>query len=147
MGAYRAVSYVGIVIFLLGGVVAVYGLTFWLEVEDLKKNGIKAEGTVYEIGQKAIYRFPFVKFKTKEGKEIMFKSQLEVNMDLFQYKIGDKVTVIYHKDDPNNVRIDGFWEKNIERLYLGVLGAIVMMVGLIVRWRFARKARRRAHYR
>ena len=34
MGAYRAVSYVGIVIFLLGGVVAVYGFTFWQSTQD-----------------------------------------------------------------------------------------------------------------
>ncbi|OJJ21495.1 hypothetical protein BKI52_13195 [marine bacterium AO1-C] len=147
MGAYRAVSYVGVVIFILGGIVAVYGFTFWQSTQNLKKNGIRVEGTVFEIGSKAIYRFPFVKFTTKKGEEIRFKSRLEVNMDLFKYKVGDKVTVIYHKDDPRNARIDKFWEQNMPELYLAILGAIVMFVGLFVRWTFARKARRRARYR
>lgn len=147
MGAYKAVSNVGLVIFVLGAVVAGYGFTFWQELQDLKKNGIKVKGTVYDIGSKAIYRFPYVKFKTKEGEEIKFKSELEVNVDLFTYKVGQEVNVIYHKDNPHNVRIDGFWERNMAQMYLGALGAIVMLVGLIVRWRFRVKARRQARYR
>jgi hypothetical protein len=134
------------VLFILGGIVAAYGYTFWQKTQDLKKNGIKVTGTVYEIGSKAIYRFPFVKFKTKEGEEIMFKSELEVNVDLFQYKVGQQVEVIYHKDNPRNARIDGFWEHNTAEMYLALLGAIVMVVGLIVRLTFARKARRHSRY-
>lgn len=146
MSAYKRVSYVGIVLFILGGIVAAYGYTFWQKTQDLKKNGIRVKGTVYEIGSKAIYRFPFVKFKTKEGEEVMFKSELEVNVDLFQYKVGQQVEVIYHKDNPKNARIDGFWEHNTAEMYLALLGAIVMVVGLIVRLTFARKARRYARY-
>ncbi|WP_299454489.1 DUF3592 domain-containing protein [uncultured Microscilla sp.] len=146
MSAYRRVSYVGVVLFILGGGVAVYGFTFWQKTQNLKKNGIRTKGTVYEIGSKAIYRFPFVKFTTKKGEEIRFRSKLEVNVDLFNYKIGQEVDVIYHKYNPHNARIDKFWENNMAELYLTLLGVIIMFVGLMVRWFFIRKVRREARY-
>ena len=113
---YKTVSYIGFVIMLAGLGVAIYGFSFLLKMNDLDKNGIRVTGTVVDINEKAIYRSPWVTFNTLEGEEITFLSELEVNQDLFDYQIGQKVEVVYHKNDPQNCKIDRFWEKHMPQL-------------------------------
>ena len=91
MNAYKNASFVGIVIFIFGIIIAIYGFSFLSEDNDLEENGIIVKGTVIDINKKAIYRSPFVEFKTKEGQTITFLSKLEVNVDLFNYQIGQEV--------------------------------------------------------
>lgn len=142
MNAYKNASYVGFVILILGTIVAIYGFSFLLKQNELEANAVRVKGTVFDINEKAIYRSPWVKFNTLEGKEITFLSQLEVNVDLFPYTIGQEVDVIYHKDNPNQAKIDAFWEGNFEQLFLGVFGVFLMCLGLFLRWMFLRKAKK-----
>jgi len=142
MNAYKNASYVGFVLSILGTVVAVYGFSFLLKLEDLDANGVVVKGTVTQIEEKAIYRSPWVKFKTVEGKEYTFLSELEQNKDLFPYVVGQEVEVIYHKDDPRNARINAFWERNFGQIFLGIFGVFLMLFGLFVRWRFLQKAKK-----
>ena len=142
MNVYKRVSFVGIVIIIFGLILFVYGFSFLMEKTDLDKNGIKVTGTVIDINQKDIYRSPFVEFTTKEGQKVTFLSRLDANVDLFQYTIGQEVEVIYHKDDPNNCEINAFWERNAPQLVLGCFGFILLLVGIIVRRRFLKKAKR-----
>ncbi|MCU0438994.1 MAG: DUF3592 domain-containing protein [Raineya sp.] len=142
MNAYKNASYVGFVISILGLIIAIYGFSFLLKLEDLDANGIKVKGTVIEIEEKAIYRSPRVKFKTLEGNEYTFISDLDQNKDLFNYTIGQEVEVIYHKNDPQNARINAFWERNFGQIFLGIFGVFLMLFGLFVRWRFLQKAKK-----
>ena len=50
--------------------------------------------------------FPEVRFKTREGEEIQFLS--EVTSRAEQYKAGDQVPVLYNKTDPNIAMIGSF---------------------------------------
>ena len=60
MNAYRNASFIGIVLFIIGIVIAIYGFSFLTENTDLEKNGIRVKGKVVDINEKAIYRSPFV---------------------------------------------------------------------------------------
>lgn len=142
MNAYKNASFVGIVLFLFGIVITGYGFSFLLEETDLTENGVKVKGKVVDINHKDFYRSPFVEFKTLEGKKYTFLSKLDVNVDFFQYEIGQEVGVIYHKDDPSKAEIDAFWERNTAQMYLGFLGVFLMLFGIIFRRRMLRKARK-----
>ncbi len=142
MNAYKTASYVGFVIALIGLIVAVYGFSFLLKQNELDANGIAVKGTVFQIEEKAIYRSPWVRFKTLEGKEYVFLSELEQSKDIFNYTIGQEVDVIYHKDDPKNAKINAFWERNFTQIFLGIVGVFMMLFGFFVRWRFLSKAKK-----
>jgi hypothetical protein len=144
MNPYKSISYVGFVIMALGTVVTVYGFSFLLTQQELESNAVRVKGTVYDINEKAIYRSPFVKFNTLEGEEFQFLSELEVNVDFFDYTIGQEVDVIYHKDDPNQAKIDSFWQNNFAQVFLGALGVFVFLFGFFMRMIFSRKAKRYA---
>lgn len=142
MNAYKNASYVGFVLSVFGLVIAVYGFSFLLQQNELNENGIVVKGTIFQIEEKAIYRSPWVKFKTLEGKEYIFLSELEQNKDLFPYVVGQEVEVIYHKDNPLNAKINAFWEKNFAQIFLGIFGVFLVFFGFFVRWQFLRKARK-----
>lgn len=144
MNAYKTASYVGFVIFLFGIIIAIYGFSFLLKQNDLEANGVIVKGTIFEIEHKAIYRSPWVRFKTLEGQEVVFKSELEQNVDIFPYVIGQEVAVIYHKDHPKQAKINAFWESNFEQIFLGIVGVFLLIFGAFIRWLFLRKARKYA---
>ncbi len=54
MNAFKAASFVGIVLFLFGVVIAIYGFSFLLEDNELQRNGIKVKGKVVDINEKVI---------------------------------------------------------------------------------------------
>lgn len=142
MNAYKNASYVGFVLCIFGIVIAIYGFSFLLKQNDLNDNAVIVKGTIFKIDENAIYRSPWVEFKTLEGQKYMFLSGLEQNKDLFPYKIGQQVDVIYHKDNPRNAKINAFWEKNFAQIFLGILGLFLIPFGLFVRWQFLRKAKK-----
>ncbi len=144
MSAYKRVAFVGIVLFLFGVVISIYGFSFLLEENELSENGVIVKGKVVDINQKDIYRSPFVEFSTLEGEKITFLSPLDVNVDFFQYEIGDEVEVIYNKNNPKHAQINAFWERNTAQMYLGFLGVFFMLFGLLFRRRMLRKAKRYA---
>ena len=144
MNAYKTASYVGFVILIFGTIIAIYGFSFLLKQNDLEANGVIVKGTVFEIEHKAIYRSPWVRFKTLEGQEIIFKSELEQNVDFFPYEVGQEVEVIYHKENPKRAKINAFWESNFEQIFLGIVGVFLMLFGMFIRWLFLKKSRKYA---
>lgn len=146
MNAYKNASFVGIVIFIFGIVISIYGFKFLLEKTELEKNGIIVKGKVIDINQKGIYRAPIVRFVTQDNRTITFLSRLDVNVDFFKYQIGQEVEVIYDKNNPNNAQINAFWEKNMPQIFLGSFGVFLMLLGLLLRKLLLRKARRYNRY-
>ena len=140
MNAYKNASYVGFVIFIFGIIITVYGFSFLMDDMDLQYNGILVTGRVVDINKKDFYRSPFVRFRTKSGRSITFLSKLDVNVDLFKYKIGQKVEVIYHKDNPKNAEVNAFWERNAGQIYLGSLGLFLLLLGWFIRRTLLKKA-------
>lgn len=144
MTAYKTVSYVGFVIMIFGIILCFYGFSFFETQNDLEANGIKTTGEVFDINENGIYRSPWVKFTTEDKQEHKFLSQLEVNMDIFPYSIGQQVDIIYHKDNPSQAKIDTFWESNFEQSFLGFFGIGLIIFGLLMRIFFLGKAKKYA---
>ena len=144
MNAYKTVSFVGIVIFIFGIIISVYGFSFLAEDNELGDNGITVKGKVIDIAKKAIYRSPVITFTTKEGKKYTFVSRMEINVDFFDYKVGQEVEVIYDKNDPKKAQVNAFLERNFPQLFLGIFGVFLMLLGLIFRRVFLKKARKYA---
>lgn len=142
MNAFKTASFVGIVLFIFGIIIAIYGFSFLADSQSLDENGVIVKGKVIDIAKKAIYRSPIVQFKTLEGQSVTFKSKLEVNKDLFKYTIGQEVKVIYDKNNPQNAEINAFWERNMAQLYLGIFGVGLMIFGLFFRRRMLKKAKK-----
>lgn len=142
MNAYKNASYVGFVIMIFGLIIAGYGFSFLLELRNLDSNGVKVKGTVVDINENAIYRSPYVKFTTLEGREITFLSELEVNKDMFSYYVGQEVNVIYNKENPTDAKIDAFWERNFPQLFLGCFGVVLLFIGFLIRRIMLGKAKR-----
>jgi hypothetical protein len=142
MNAYKNASFAGIIIFIAGIAVTLYGFSYLLNQNDLEANGIIVKGTVIDIAKKDFYRSPIVQFKTKDNQTITFRSDLDVNKDLFTYVIGQEVDVIYHRDDPTNARIHAFWESNVAQIYLGFLGVFLMIFGFFLRRGLLKKAKK-----
>jgi len=142
MSTFKRFSFVGIIIFIFGIIVAAYGFSFLAEDNELGENGVTVKGKVIEISEKAIYRSPVVTYTTLEGQTYTFVSRMEVNVDFFDYKVGQEVEVIYDKTNPGNAQINAFLERNFPQLFLGIFGVFLMLLGLFIRWLFLRKARR-----
>lgn len=142
MNAYKNASFIGIVIFIAGIVITIYGFSFLLKQNELEANGVIVKGVVIDIAKKDFYRSPIVQFTTKDNQTYTFRSQLDVTKDLFTYEIGQEVDVIYHKDDPGNAKIHAFWEGNVAQLYLGILGIGLMIFGFIFRRSMLKKAKK-----
>jgi len=141
MNAFKLASNVGFVIFAFGVAVAIYGFSFLLEQNDLEANAEKVKGTVIEMVQNGpMYLSPMVRFTTLDGKEITFKSDLDLNKSLTPYFVGQEVDIIYHKDNPYNAKIDTFIENNFGQLFLGFFGVFLMIFGLIFRKMMLRNA-------
>ncbi|WP_051633026.1 DUF3592 domain-containing protein [Thermonema rossianum] len=141
MNAYRRVSFVGIVLMFMGAGLMFWGAQALLQARALNSGGIRTQGTVVDIYENGIYRSPAVEFYTQSGEKITFRSDLEVNQDMFKYSIGDKVPVIYNPDNPAEAQIDAFWERNFLHLFLLLLGGIIALIGWLVRRNFLKKAR------
>ena len=59
---------------------------------------------------------------------------------------GDSITVLYPSDDPQNARIDRFWQVWRLPILYGIGGSIELFVGLIVlNWRRIKAPFRRQH--
>lgn len=143
MNAFKLASNVGFVIFAFGIAVAVYGFSFLLAQQDLEANAETVKGTIVEMVENGpMYLSPMVKFTTLDGKEITFKSDLDLNKDLTPYTVGQEVEVIYHKDNPYNAKINTFIENNFGQLFLGIFGVFLMIFGLIFRKMMLRNAER-----
>lgn len=143
MNAYKNASYVGIVLFIIGLVLMVYGLANLGIENELDENGLKAKGTVYELNVVEPYRQAWVEFKTEEGETVKFLDKLFWNQDFETYKVGQEVEVIYNPEDPAaTATINNFFQRNTAPWWPFIVGVVVMLVGIIMRRRMLKKAKK-----
>ena len=153
MNAYKIMSFWGVIIILIGIGLFGLGLTYQLSKMDLERNGVVVKGRITDIISNPPYRSPMVTFKTLECRQIVFKSELDVNVRWFHYTKGQEVDVIYHKSTPpsysrlfygknphQTYMINGFWEKNTGLLSLFGFSLIALIGGFFFRKIFAKKA-------
>jgi hypothetical protein len=142
MNAYKNPSYTGFILYLIGIVLIVYGLTNLARELDLDQKGVKATGTVFDLSVTQPYRQAMVRFQTGEGATVVFLDKLFWNNIFKTYSIGDEVEVIYDPADPEKTAvINEFFQRNTEPWWPVILGLVVMFVGWIMRRIMLKKAR------
>lgn len=142
MNAYRNASFAGIILGLIGAVVVVYGLVNLGTEMDLSKKGQTATGTVIDLNVVEPYRQAIVRFQTAEGDTVTFIDKLFWNNAFETYKVGQEVEVIYDPAMPNQTAtINQFFQRNTAPWWPVILGAVVILVGIIMRKGMLKKAK------
>lgn len=113
--------------FLIGGVFA------FTSTQNFLDQSVSANGTVIDLGLRysgnsRVY-YPIIKFTDESGQEIEFRSSFGSNPPAYQ--VGEKVSILYIPDNPDQARISSFislWFLTL--LFLG-MGTIFTGIGLI----------------
>ena len=88
--------------------------------------------SVIDINEKGIYRAPFVKFKAHDGKYYRFLSQFDRNVDFFDLKKGQKIDIIYERENPKRAQENNFWARYGPRGIPAAMGGTIFLIGLFV---------------
>ncbi len=141
--SYRRLAIiVGSALTAFGLILFYFGWKFYQEARYLEENGIVTQGVVIDIRKNGIYRSPYVKFKTRNGDEIVFVSELEVAENFYKYPVGTKVEVIYVPDNPYNASINAEMEKKFLHYFLFGLGSLLFLVAIFVYSYYSKKAKK-----
>ncbi len=96
----------------------------------LERDGIQAEGTVIDLAESrdedGTSYAPVIRFQTQGGREFEFKSNYYSSPP--QYKVGQKVTVIYPPERPGEAQVKG--AGNLLVLIFGLVGGFEILLGL-----------------
>jgi hypothetical protein len=119
-------------IFLIIGLGLLVGAGFmWRSQADFAAHAARTDGTVidtiYRSSSKGGSYYPQVEFKAPDGSAVHFTGRTGSNPA--SYSRGDRVTVMYRTDNPQDARIDSFFENWFGVLILGGLGAVFSLIG------------------
>ena len=126
--------FVATLFMLIGILLLLKGYEHGSKSYELVKGSASASGEIVKIvpylSQKAgkssaLQYFPDVKYIPAGGKEIIFRSQVTSRAD--HYKPGDKVKVLYKKDNPKDAVIGSFSALWAIALIFGFGGALVIL--------------------
>ncbi len=133
----------GFVLYLFSFVLLLYGLNNLNEKFELDKAGVITQGVVYNLMVIEPYRRAEVRFTTQTGQTVQFVDALFWNQDFEAYKKGQSVAVIYDPKAPQQTAtINDFFQRNTKPFWPMIVGAIVFLVGFIMRKILLGKARR-----
>jgi Protein of unknown function (DUF3592) len=135
-GKVNVVALIGLG-FTMIGVVAV-GIAVWLlySTHQFKATARPAEGVVTRLewsssrdsnGRESSTAHPWVRFQS-EGRTVEFRGGAGTSPPA--YREGDKVRVLYQPGQPQEARIDGFWEAFVGPIIAGGIGTVFTVIGL-----------------
>ena len=134
MSAYKRASYVGFVLYFFAAILGLYGLYNFGEKVSLDERGITTQGEVLDLMVIEPYRRAEVKFETNDGQTVYFVDDLYWNQDFNAYQKGQQVEVIYDPADPQSTAvINDFFQRNTAPWWPVIVGAMVFLVGFIMR--------------
>lgn len=122
--------FISAILFFMGMVFGgIAGYLYWQEA-NLKQAGGQAEGTVIGLSESSdedgTAYAPVVTFRTGSGRAIEFKSTFYTSPA--SYQVGQKVTVLYDPEAPENAKIEG--EDFLFILIFGSIGGLELLGGL-----------------
>ena len=137
----------GTMVMILGLVVAsmaTFSSATWQSIGvNVVATPVETTGVVIDINKKDIYRAPIVRFKANNGRTYTFLSQFDRNVDLFKLKKGQRIKIIYDKNNPNIAQENTFWARYGPRVIPALIGLVMLLVGLFT---FTRGRKRRSSY-
>ncbi|MGE5614980.1 MAG: DUF3592 domain-containing protein [Bacillota bacterium] len=118
---------------LLGIALLLAGIGLLSRTNRIINNGISVEAQVTNVkvsrSGKNTYYTPEIRFATSEGKTV--NTTLNKTTGSPAYSVGDKVRIIYSKDNPNDILVDSFFNKYGFPVIFIMAGFIVLIVGFL----------------
>ncbi len=131
MIAYKISGTMVMILSLVVGSMATLSSKTWKSLGvNVVAEAVETTGTVIDINKKGIYRAPFVRFKAKNGKTYRFLSQFDRNVDLFDLKVGQKIKIIYDKNNPNIAQENSFWGRYGPRVIPAGFAVLMFLIGI-----------------
>lgn len=128
----RMVFWIGL-IFGLVGLAIMIGGGFALDYSrSFSKDGVQTPGIVVDLDYSrdsdgdGSYR-PVVEYRDSEGRTRTYHSSTGSNPP--SYDVGERVTIIYQRDNPTRAIIDGFFDRWFLPVFLLCFGGIFAIVG------------------
>ncbi|MBL3655203.1 DUF3592 domain-containing protein [Fulvivirga sediminis] len=107
---------------ILGGILFIIGLYFYLKCQELMSKGKRTMARVNDfVLQKNMY-YPIINYTTENDE--VFIEKLNIGSNPPKYKKGDQIPIIYSAQNPQDFMID-------DPVYTEVVYKILMAVGLI----------------
>lgn len=111
----------------------------WLSIKNQSKykqllnSGERSEGIVFDLGKNknsdSNAQYPIIRFLTK--KEVWITKRVDLGISFSTYKQGDKVSVIYNPEKPEEFMLESKWQMIASQVLLA-LGIISLVVGIIL---------------
>gem|GEM_PF-6466951 len=80
--------------------------------------------------------FPVIKFKHLSGREVTFKSEIGYGGETPEYRIGQKISVVYDIDDKLPPMINSFACVWLPPIFLALMGLVFIGSGLMIYFAF-----------
>ncbi|HEX3011652.1 MAG TPA: DUF3592 domain-containing protein [Syntrophomonadaceae bacterium] len=118
---------------IMGAAFLIVGIFEFSNRLDLSRNGLKTEGTVINLKQhhdkKRVLYQPEIEFKTRTGQIVRFDHPESSTHP--KYLIGQKVPVIYSREDPANAALDSTFSIFLMPLIFALAGVIILLLDVI----------------
>lgn len=128
--AFWTLALIGFMFFAIGGGFGVYSYVQGQDVE-------RTQGEVIRLVRKGKGSSPVVRYTVAEKP---FEIESSISTSPPAYRIGEKVVVLYPRDNPASGRIDSFAERWLFAVIFGGVGVLLLIIAIIV-W-FAMRPRR-----
>ena len=123
----------GLIFIVLGGAFMLVGAFSLYRTKRFVEEAVPAFGEVVGLrehhGDGVTYS-PIVRFPTPAGGFVEFTETVSSNPP--GYKVGDRVRVLYHRQDIRRARVASTWRLYFIAMLFGGLGGIFFVVGLLV---------------
>ena len=133
--------YLYITFFLIGSILAYYSYHFYAKTSNLLKNGIKTTATVTELypdpDTKSNYGVAKPYFNFVDGFQKKQRFTNGITSSPPRYKMGDKVEIVYNRNDVTQARLVSFWGLYRWSVILLMIASPFLVIGgayLLYQW-------------
>lgn len=131
-------KYVAVLICIIALLLLFFGAKFLFYTFQFKKKAVKTIGTIIEVRTStgrttSITYSPVVEFFTMDGEKQIYDVS---RFNYTKYKIGDKIEIVYSKQNPKKVSVDNFYNIFIPPIVVLSLGIICMLTALIIYFKY-----------
>lgn len=142
-----ALAIITVVVFLLGLLMLFGAWGDYTNTQSFLATAIKTEGTVIDLdsrlGSKGSVTYaPVIEFK--DSQNIMHQVTSDMSSNPPDFARGQKVEVRYQPQNPQNAKIDDFWELYIAPLLLGIVGTVLTLITGTILFRAWQRRMRKA---
>ena len=122
----------GLIFVALGGVFILVALVSWYRTRRFVEESVPAFGEVIGLQERRsddVTYSPIIRFPVPGGGVVEFTET--TSSYPAGYKVGDRVRVLYHREDLRRARVASTWRLYLVVMIFGGLGGIFFVVGLL----------------